>query len=291
MTHRMPIATASTQKGQQLSVQVSASTPPWLSSKAADADEPFLHSARTSRSIKRSSGMSPAPMKRRKANPDSQISPSRDVQASSDHKQSKLTCSSKLKQQEAGHCFTPRRSSGLRSLPIIPPVAVTDTHSMLRHRQGFQLHTSKQSTAQEAPKLATQQQALQPSPETSGVNCKQPNSSSRSEANLTQSLSLLQPQTWSQTQSQMSWQSPTQTRVQALRMPLVSPITSLDTLPCMYQPVALVNVHLFLHHPTPHRAPPPTPPHHQSPHIDTRFWPHQSLSPWALNPAGWSLTL
>ena len=253
----MPIATASTQKGQQLSVQAPASIPPWLSNKAADTDEPFLHNTQTSRSIKRASGMCPAPVKRRKANPDSQISPSRGIQASSDQRQSKLTCNSKLKQQEAGRCITPRRSSGLRPLPIIPLITVTDTHS-----QAFQMHTPKQATAQEAPKPAFQEQALQPSPDMPGVRCERPNSSGRSEANLTQSPSLPQPQTWSQTQSQLSWQfplaplcqTPSQTRVQPQRKPLVSPIAPLDTLPCMYQPVALVSVHLFLHIPTPHLA-------------------------------------
>ena len=231
MTHRTPTATKSTQKGQPLSVQAPASPPPWLSDKAADTDEPFSHSTQTSRSIKRAFGISPAPVKRRKANPHSQVSPSRGIQAGSDQRHSKLTCNSKLKQQEAGRCITPRRSSGLGPQPVIPPITVTDTHS-----QAFQLHTPKHSTAKIAHKPALREQALQPSPGMPGMRFERRNSSGRSEAGLTPSPSLLQPQTWSPTQSQLSWQSPltplcqnpSQTRVQPQSMPLVSPITSLD---------------------------------------------------------------
>lgn len=253
-THNSQNATASTQKGQQLSVQAPASTPPWLSHKAADTHEPFLRNTQTSRGIKRASGMSPAPVKRRKANPDSQISPSRGIQADNDQRQLKLTCNSKLEQQEAGRCITPRHSSGLRPLPVIPPITLTDAHS-----QAFQLRTPKQSTAQEAAKSATEEQALQPSPDMPGVRYERPNSSGRSEAKFTQSPSLLHSQTWSPTQSQLSWQSPltplcqipSQTRVRPQRMPLVNPLTSLHTLPCMCQPVALVVFTSFTHpHPT-----------------------------------------
>ena len=255
--HRMPVATTSTQKAQQLCVQAPASPPPWPSDKAADTHEPFLHNIQTSRGTKRASNMSPAPVKRRKANSDSQISPSRETQASSDQRQSKLACNSKLKQQEAGLCYTPRYSSGLRPLPIIPPITETDTYS-----RAFQLHTPKQSTAQEAAKLATQEQALQSSLDMPGVRCERPNSKAGSEANPTPFPSLLHPQSWSPTQFQLSWQSPptplcqspSQTRVQPQRMPLVSPITLLDTLPCMYQTIALVSVHIFLHIPTPRLA-------------------------------------
>ena len=210
----MPIAAGNTHKGHQLTVQAPESPPPWLSQSG---------------SIKRALGMSPAPGKRKKANPDSQMSPSDGNQASSDRRQSQLTCNSKLKQQEAGRCITSKCSSGLRPPPSIPPISVTDTHS-----QAFQLHTPKQSTAQEAPKPAFQEQALQPSPDMPGVRCKRANSKGGSEANPMQSPSLLESQTWSPTQSQLSWQSPltplcqnpSQTRVQPQRMPLVSPTTS-----------------------------------------------------------------
>ncbi len=259
MTHRMSIA--HTQNGQQLSVQAPVSPTPWLSDKTAATDEPFLHNTQTSRSNKRASSMSPAPVKRRKANPDSQMSPSRGIQAGSDRRPSKLTCNSKLKQQEAGRCITPRHSPGLRPLPVIPPlppITVTDTHS-----QAFQRRTPKQSTAQEAPKPPIQEQASQPSPDMPGVRCEQPNSRGRSEAKPTQSPSLLHPQTWSPTQSQLSWQSPltplcqtpSQARVQPKRMPLVSPITSLDALPCMYQPVTLWSVFTSLFTSPPHILP------------------------------------
>ncbi|DBA76881.1 TPA: hypothetical protein ACH3X1_009483 [Trebouxia sp. C0004] len=160
-----------------MSMQVSASIPPWLSHKAADTNEPFSRSTRTSRSIKHSSDMSPAPVKRRKANPGSQISPSRDIQASSDQRQSEGHLQQQAKATGSRALHHPRCSSGVRPLPIIPPITVTDTDS-----QALQLHTPNQPTPQEPPKPPIPEQALQPSPAMPGVRCEPPNSSGRSEA-------------------------------------------------------------------------------------------------------------